>query len=340
MEDNKDKGVTTTVVEKPKTTVNIEEKYNKTGSKVISKEVWIRHRPNTMGLPFRNADNETLNKIGSSYAAGGQDVLRGLNHEEEIKYLSSIIGINPKSEHWDKATKEYWANISKAIPAPEKDGTGGLKLEVGRIYFSQEDEDYDSKTTDESLKRGKPINVSDFILWRYCLVYNRVANSIEHINKSPKIDFYLFSKQEEIATKRSAFALQKEANQLFYSKMGERDWIDWVLRLFIVSDKKPNLFIKDLDKVSNDEKDMELKAYVDKYPERFITIGKDKSLEIKAFIELAIVKNCLNRIPNTDTIQMGDVTIGNTISEAVGYLTNPKNAKSLEVLRAQVNVNP
>ena len=333
MSDNK--GTTVETVNK-----SIEEKASY-GIKAKSKEVWIRHKPNTMGVPFQNVDSATLNKIGSSFSKDSQDVLRGLTFEEECKLLPSLIGTQPTSERWDKDSREYWANISKTIPPSEKDGSGGLKLEIGRIYSSQEDEDYDSKINDESKKRGKLISPADYILWRYCLVYNRVANNIEDIHKSPKIDFYLYSKEEEVKAKKSIFKIQQTAYQLLYSKLADRQWVDWVLRLFVASDKESKVFIKDLDKLSDDEKDVLLKEkYVDKFPERFISIGNDKSLEIKAFIELCVIKNTLSRIPNTDTIQMGDTVIGHTVSEAVGFLTNPKNAKTLDILKAQANVMP
>jgi hypothetical protein len=310
------------------------------GIKVKSKEVWIRHKPITGSLPFQSKDAITLNKIGSSFASGGSDVLRGLSNEEEMKYLPDVIGGNPKNEGWEKATKDYWINITKTIPPPDKDGTGGLKLEVGRTYFSQEDEDFDMYCTDESLKRGKPISMSDFILWRYCLKYNRVANSIDDIYKSPKIDFYLYSKEEEIKAKKSNFKIIKDANQLFYSKMADRSWVDWVLRVFVSGDKEATIFIKDLDSTEEDEKDIELEKYVKKSPERFLTIGTDANLELRSFIELCVATNKLTRLANTDTLLMGDVTLGNSTNEAIAFLKNPKNSKVYDTLKAQVKLVP
>lgn len=335
MEENKITDTTKTVVltEKPQQKVEY-------GIKTKSKEVWIRHKPITGSLPFQSKDAITLNKIGSSFSSKGSDVLRGLTYDEELKYLPDVIGVNPKSEQWDKATKEYWINITKVIPPPDKDGSGGLKLEIGRIYFNQEDEDFDSRCSDESLKRGKPISASDFILWRYCLVYNRVANSIDDIYKSPKIDFYLYSKEEEIKAKKSTFKVAREANQLFYSKMADRAWIDWVLRVFIAGDKEAKIFIKDLDTIEEDEKDIELEKYVKKSPDRFVSIGTDANLELRAFIELCVVMNKLVRLANTDTLLMGDLTLGNSTVEAIAFLKNPKNAKVYDTLKAQVKLMP
>lgn len=312
------------------------------GRKQKSKIIYVYHR-NRGGLPFRDPDGGTLNKIGSSYSIQGQDVLRGLSNDEEVKYLPSLIGTSISSPNWDKDARNYWANISKIVPpSKEEKGemTGGLRLEVGRAYISQEDEEFDATCTDESLKKGFPININDFILWRYCLVYNRVANTKELVESSPKIDFYLYSKEEDIIVKKSAFKVKKDASQLFYSKMADRSWVDWLLRVFVANDPEPKIFIKDLDKVSEDEKDIALEAYVNNQPEKFHKLGTDASLELRSFIELAISKGRLSRIPNTDTIQMGDLTLGNTILEVIAFLKNEKNFKVLDALKAQVKVTP
>jgi hypothetical protein len=190
------------------------------------------------------------------------------------------------------------------------------------------------------LKKGYPLSVSDYILYRYCLVYNRVANSINDIHNSPKIDFYIYSKEEEILAKKSTLDITKKANMLFYQKMADRAWVDWVLRVFIAGDNKATILIKDLDKIDNEEKDIELEKYVKSQPIQFISIATDASLELRAFIELCVVENKLIRLANTDTILMGDLTLGSTVGEAIAFLKNPKNSKVYDTLKAQVKLTP
>lgn len=314
--------------------------YGISGVKIKSKEVWIRNKPVFTKAPFQSQEAGDNNKIGSSYSRLGQDVLRGLSSEEELKYLPEIIGTRPTSEHWEKEAREYWANISKKVPPSDEKGQGGLRLEVGRKYTSQADEDFDTICTDESLKKGYPLSVSDYILYRYCLVYNRVANSVADIHNSPKIDFYIYSKEEEITTKKSGMVITRTANLLFYQKMADREWVDWVLRIFIAGDNTSTILIKNLDKISDEEKDIELEKYVKAQPIQFVAIGNDSSLELRAFIELCVAENKLLRLANTDTILMGDLTLGSTVGEAVAFLKNPKNAKVYDTLKAQVKLTP
>lgn len=328
----------------PVVTVITEAKLSKPYGRVTkSREVWIRHRDFGF-MPFRNPEGGTANKIGSSFSSKGQDVLRGLTPEEEYKYLPDIIGTRVESDQWTKDARAYWANISRVVPPSTKDVNGemigGLKLEVGRVYKSQEDEDFDAACLDETQKKGEPISVIDYILWRYCLVYNRVANTIDVVGDSPKIDFYLYSREQEIAAKKTTGAIKKASRQLFYKQMTDRAWVDWLLRVFIAGDDKAKIFIKDLDKSSNDEKDIILEEYADSQPENFVRFGTDASLEMRSFIELAIAKNRLSRLPNTDTIQMGDLTLGNTVNEVIAFLANEKNSKIKDALKAQVNVTP
>lgn len=336
--DNKEtKGVITTTTVSDKVDTKTESLPKIQYPRIVEKIVYIRRKPASK-LPF--LIEGSLGKIGSAFSPRSQDVLRGLTPEEEERFLPRLIGTNTKSEHWDKATKEYWAGLSVSIP----EGNGendGLKLNISFKYDSKEQEEYNKTCTYQSgLKQGTPVNISDYILYRYCLVYNRVANTFEDINNSPKIEFYLFSKEEEISLKSNVFKTVKEANQLFYRQMSDRQWVDWVLRIFIASDKNTKIYSKDLDTISEEEKDIILGKYVQDQPSKFMEIANDKSLEIKAFIELCVASNKLTRIPNTETIVMGETPIGSTIGEAVIFLTNPKNANTYNTLKAQLNKTP
>ena len=337
---NKVENKTNTTTQKLETTiVEVKQPAKPYGRVNKSKIVYIRHKPdNNVYLPFRMKDEAIKNKIGASLH--GQDVKRGLNSDEERRFLPNIIGVSPDSENWDKAVRSYWDNISKLVPPSDGEGGGGLKLEIGRVYTKLEDEEFDSICSDESLKKGFPINVPDFVLWRYCLVYNRVANSIDDIHKSPKIDFYIFSSEEDIITKKSSLKLERDANMLSYQRMADRDWVDSILRLFVSNDKQSKIAIRELEKMTEDEKDIALAHYVKTQPEKFLLLGNDANLQLKGFIEFCIVRGILLRLPNTDTILMGDLTLGSSIDEAVVFLKNPKNSKTYETLKAQNAVAP
>ncbi len=313
----------------------------------ISKIVYLRRIPMPARLPGQNLDESKL-KVGSSFR--GASVLRGLEFTEEVKYLPQIIGISTGSANWETETRNYWANISKEVPPKE-----GVQLEIGMRYFNQEDYDYDmGLITDSDSKefirkdhngtticlKGSPINLSDYIMWRYCLLYSKVANTQEDIGKSPKIEFYLFSKDKEITDKKASLNSKKKAIQLMYQRMSERDWVDYVLRVLIAQDQRHLYTVKQVETMGEDEKDILLDEFVQENADRFILIANDRNLEMKAFLEVAIALGKLSRIPNTQTIIMDGSSIGNTIDEAVSFLNNPKNNQTLSTLRAQTRLMP
>jgi hypothetical protein len=277
-------------------------------------------------------------KIGSSYK--GTSVLRGLTLEEEKRFLPSIIGISPESQNWENATKDYWNNISKDVPLT------GLELEIGIIYNNIEDLNFDNNLYENTIFKAKvgikgtPINIADYILWRYCKVYSRVANDIEDINKSAKIEFYIYSKDKETQTKKALLDLEKEANKLYYSSLGDRDWINHTLRVLTSLDKTNKYTVSNIELLTDDEKDIALNEYLKSNPALFLAIGKDKNLEIKAFVETCVAKNILQRIPNTSTITFDNETIGNTLEEVVAFLTNGKNTSVVNTLKARLTKMP
>lgn len=299
-----------------------------------NKKVYIRRKPNNGGLPGQNLD-DSLQKIGSAYR--NQDVLRGLTHAEEAKYLPSIIGVQPSDVKWLEKTRDYWANISKPVPAGD-----GLELEVGFIWYSKEDYDKDrtaefNKESGVSIyKYGVPLNLPDYILYRYCLLYNRVANSADDMYKSPKIAFYMYSKDEEIKAKKQSLTTKKSANQLLYANIDDREWASHVASMLVAMDRTADLTVAKVQTMSVDEIDILLHKYVESNPGNFLAIAKDKNLKDKAFLERCIANSLLHRIPNTQIITHNDIPIGDTLEEAIAYVQNDKNAKVVAGLKAQL----
>lgn len=302
--------------------------------KEFPRTVYLRRVATIPKLPGQDLD-EAKQKIGSGWK--GSSVLRGLTFAEEHKYLKDIIGLSTDSPNWETATKSYWANISKEVPPKD-----GVQLEVGLRYKTKEDYEHDQisgvRDTNGTLidHKGIPINVSDYILWRYCLLYSRVANTPEDIGKSPKIEFYLFNKDKEIANKKTLLNSKRKAIQLMYKRLGERDWVDYILTVLIAQDKSFTKNVRDLSTMEEDEKDILLDEYVASSPDKFLALAEDKNLQIRSFIELCIVAGKLTRIPNTDTINMDGTLLGNSTIEAIAFLNNPKNNQTLQTLKAQV----
>jgi hypothetical protein len=306
--------------------------------KEFSKIVYLRRIPAHAKLPGQNPDDADV-KVGSSYK--GSAVLRGLTFEEEQKYLPEIMGISPTSQDWSKETRNYWGNITKKVPPRD-----GVELQIGLFYLSEADYEYDQNLTPELEgnlinHKGKPINLADYILWRYCLLYSRVANNESLIGMSPKIEMYLYSKDKEVADKKKILNSKRRAHDLYFKNIVERDWVDYILTVLVAQDKNPERkvsTVQQLQALSEDEKDLLLDNYATTSPDIFVLLGENKDLQMKAFVELCVAAGKLTRIANTDTITMDGTPIGNTLTEAVAFMNNAKNNQVLQTLKAQVKL--
>lgn len=304
------------------------------------KEVLIKRKEDSSAYKTinRNGFVGNIEKIGSSFK--GQDTLRGLTPVEEARFLPELIGITHTDNNWFKAAKEYWVNISK--PVPEE----GLKLEVGLMYDNEDEYQADRKgerTKEGAIinPKGRPINLADYVIYRYCLVYNKVANSSELVGKSPNIAFYIYSKEKEISVKKELLKTKMAANKLLYSHIHDRNWAKWLLRILVTNDQSPTkkYSVGQLAYLEEEEVDIALSEYAEKASDTFVTYGEDRKLELKAFIEECIALGRLTRIANTTTIVFENDTIGNSLDQAVAFLSDGKNASVMNVLKAQVKIN-
>lgn len=297
------------------------------------------------------------NRIGGGLR--GKDVLRGLSFEEEIKLLPSIAGISPKSDKWERTIKDYWSNISVDVPFFAEDDKKGLDLEVGFRYNSAEDAEKGNEEErieiakyaaerhvgkeywmrfDKRLELGTPLNLEDFVLYRYCLVYSHVANRPEDKDLSPKIRFYMISSEEvkaEVKTQHEvSMRSMAEYLKLIPNRSGVQDVID-ILKPELISAAQRRG--KDLAIDDDIQKDIALHEFQMENPVRFIAVVTDKRLKDRAFIERAITYGMLRRLPHTDTIMYGDNTkIGDNVLEAIDFLNDDKNKTVRQELSARL----
>jgi len=308
-------------------------------------ELSIR-RKNSIGLP---GDDPTLHnlKIGSALKAKSNTPLRGLEYEEEVKYLPEVVGYAPSDNDWRKVTSEYWNNISVSIPA---DGMTIEKLQGKILTFKIAFEHASDKQAFESVfnfeEKAKIIKkldldkkcdlvdgISDYILFRYCLVYSKVANNVEDVNRSPKIQFYLYSKQNEVKTNHQALKARVRAGNKFAEILMKESIIDSVLLLF---DQDISVF-EDLA-----EKHLVLEGLIKNSPEKFLAYVEDTQLEVKAKIKRAVDLRIIHNPDNTDSYYYGDnndVALGNTLLDAVLFWTNEKNAKVIQVIESRLKTS-
>jgi hypothetical protein len=292
--------------------------------------VYIRRKEKDL-LPGDSSEDSKL-IIGSSMTRSGGSA-KGISIEEENKYLPDLIDSDPTKQDWKIKVDEYWKNIRVPIPFGS-----GKKLEVGFEYKTQEDADND-KEIDFEVRPGitarilegknavRPINVADYVLYRYCLIYSRVAKSKDVMYASPNIRFYLFSEEEERRTKVSGLNLYKKAFAKFIeisTDVEKMKDILYAMRIDISSLKTSVDIELTLDTLIKDR------------PNEFLEIANNKQLAMRSFVEKCITRVLLKRLPHTETILYDTTVIGNTMEEAIAYLTEERNRPVYTTLEARL----
>lgn len=273
----------------------------------VSEEVYIR-RVRQSTLPGDEGDSKS--KIGSSMK--NRTSLRGLTAEEEKLYLPEIIGSNPNNPNWAKDTEEYWRSISVDVP----NTATGLKLEIGWQYNTEKDRDERRK------ENGRPINVSDYVLYRYCLVYSRVANSADDIYKSPKIMFYIYNRKEEVNQQVSNVRLVQKAYAKYLEIVAKPSTIRNVLNLLKVGVGQ---------KMSEEEQLIAIDSVVKNRPQDFLNVIDDSDFDYRVLIDKAVRAKHLTILPNTETYQYGDEVWAYSTKELIVKLKDENNKKKLQL---------
>lgn len=311
--------------------------------KYISKVKLCIRRVEGVALPGEDVSAANV-KIGASL--NGTAPLKGLSYIEEVKYLPEIIGYSPNDTDWRKVIKEYWNNISVLVPA---DGETVDELQGKVLEFTLA---FSNNTTKEAFENeiefekqivilkqaeidgGLDVveGVSDYVLFRYCAVYGRVANSSKDIRKSPKIRFYLHSKRNEIKYAHKSFKLRTEASAKFTSILDDEKIINSLLLLF-----KQDLSIFH----SLEDKHLVLETFVKTKPKEFLLYANDSTLPIKALITRGVSQGVINNPSNTEAYYYGEgneVLLGTSLTNTVLYFKSKEesNREIIEAIKAQI----
>lgn len=314
-------------------------------------ECAIRRKPNLVGLPGQDPA-ERVYKIGASLDKRTSGNLKGVNGELEKLYLPQIVSVGANDFGFKAAVDEYWSGISKPVPADEpflKDHEKGIKIKlefhvVGKL--NKERIDAAVKVEDkvnllnelliskfapiDPTKEGKPKatlteeSVSDFLLLNYALKYSKVANSYEDIDKSPKIDFYVFEKAVSVQNQLNTIELRKKAINLFTSLQGEARKIDAVLLGF---DVNPKDFDNETDKLLKID-DLYISSTV--MMKRFIALAEDNNWELKLLLNKAIRAAKVENPVNTTSLYYNKVFLGTSLEEAALFLLNTTQGQEIK----------
>jgi hypothetical protein len=260
--------------------------------------ITVNRRPNNTNLPDE-IYVESKRKIGSVFTASG-DIIRGLTFAEQKQYLPEIIGMSPTEPTFGRACREYFLNMTVEVPP------AGLDLEVGL------DED------------GHPLSVLDYIRYKFVLAHPHVANEESLISGSKQIKYFISDSRKELAEATANLTVRKDAFKEFIRLTANEDRMNMVLHVYGYNPGK----------LTKDEKELQLEDLQEDNPEYFIDICTDKNLEMTALINQALSLEALRRVGNS--ILDGDITLGDSMEEAVLFLKDKKNSSTLTAIKAKL----
>lgn len=258
------------------------------------KTVFIYRRPNTTNLPD-DVYSEAKRRIGSVYTKGG-DILKGLTIAEQKRWLPEILGISPNEAGWAQMVRRYFANLTIEVPPT------GVELNI---------------SVDEE---GNPINVVDYIKWKFALGHPHVSTN----EKGSAGRYYISDPQKEEAAKVAAGRNKKDAYKALILVSEDADKTVQVLKAFGVR----------TDGMTPAQLELALEAKVEENPTEFVRVCNDKNLEMVAFIWDAIETGVLRKSGNT--FLFGDEVLGDDMEQAIRFLNTKKNSEVLLDIKAKV----
>lgn len=308
---------------------------------------------------YRKANDKVLPKkrdyIGSSIRSS--QVLAS-NRAEVKAYFPQLLGISVNNENFVTRLKQYLNNIQ--VPVNELGVTFDCSFRFNhkRDYFAfkareEEIEMAYKKANKQSTKDlraalaikindlnnleseqyavGSPVNITDYILYRHCLLYRDVAKDTALINCDPFIRFYL---KDDAKDKERQQKLRQEINNAkrnYIEVIGDDEMFDAVYIQYCVVAGLPivnSLLSERMDKES------QLDKFSTSEPVKFNSIVKDKDLGIKSLIELLIARGefVRSQFNQNITTQDGEF-IGANMKEAIAWAKNPENENALAAFK-------
>ena len=263
-----------------------------------SKIITVKRRKNTTNLPD-HVYQESKRKIGSSFTKNG-DIHTGLTFGEQKEYLPYILGVQSTDPAFAKEVKLYFRNL--AIDVPQ----GGLKLEAGVDDGQQ------------------PINVADFIKYKFIATHPDVAADELSVKKNRMYKYFIYDQQAGKIKDVAALASRKKAYKEFIKLTGDDKKMNMVIRLYFENPKN----------MSTEDKELYLEKMLEENPQAFYSYVTSKTLETQSFIEECLSADILRKVGNA--ILLGDEKLGDSMEEAILFLKDKKNSSTVTTLKARL----
>jgi len=250
--------------------------------------------------------------------------------KEHIDRFNSNVDDGSKIKTTDDAAA-YFEKASKKIT----DDYSNLLLKANNISDEKEKDKYIStiyKQKYEAVenleklkyKFGTPINIADYLLYRYALIHSDVANEFALVGKSNNIRFYLHSEEDIKQAKEEIRMLSRKRMEALMEVIKDSDKVENLLYAVGLGSKITNADATD--------RDIAITEYSEKNPKAFIANASNPNLDTIGLIEKYIERNVLKRLEGSTIIVDSNnpaVIVGNDMKEAITFFKNEKDNKQI-----------
>lgn len=261
---------------------------------------------------------EAFRPIGPYFETNGRATATGLSFAEQAVLMPVVLGIEKQDKDFRRAVTKYYDEILTNVP---KDG---LKLNISL--------ENDSKPLSED---NLPIALKDYIIYRHLIGHRDVAKDKTEAQTLPYKRFYVVDPNKVAAESVKINDLEDKAMTLYFRFKDDTIKVDQILTMMGIS-------VKNMKK---EQKTLELKKFTTKKPgtpehvqtelfKRFIDVCEDTDLEYKFLVEELVGAQVLERIGTNILFKESGERLGDDMKEAVLFLKNAKNSKTLNMLKA------
>jgi hypothetical protein len=271
----------------------------------------LRRKPNFTRLPEISAQ-QSRRKVGCTMTRNGAQN-HGLTPEEVKKYLPEILNISADEVSFRAAVTEYFHTLTIDV----KD-EGGIKLEIG----------VDDK--------GEPLNVADWIKYKFASANPYVASDIEALHRDSRKLFYFHNRISDIEKKAKASNRKAAAYKLLLQIQESATKTPLVLTVLGVN---PSRVVAGLPANKHaDALKVRLEEEYEKDMEAFYTAASNPHLETIALLETAVSASIVERVGSS--YFHNETDLGGDLREAVAYLEDKKNSGVVAQIKAQLKAIP
>lgn len=301
----------------------------------------LYRRANDKALPSRR------DYIGSSINSSS---ILSSNKVEIETYFPALLGVAPNNPDFITRVKNYLNNIQ--IPIDEL----GKTFDCSFIYNTKADylkvlkkeeaieEKYQSvgknnlRLLKEALKEkiyelnllesskctlGRPVNVTDYLMYRHCLLYNDVAKDMAFINSDPSIRFYFKDDKKEKDKARKLRLAANQAKKNFIDCIADNTLFEAMYIQYCITKGLPIISALAEDDVV---KEQNLDKFSIEDPIKFNKLYSNKDIRLMGTIEKLIARGELIRIPHSQNVMTSEGQfIGANNNEVLSWFKDPQN---------------